>query len=146
MSRYLVGFAIGYAAVIGICALLSRVVPALGNFASLLLALVGGACAAIAWFLKDRQRRPTGREMTVLVLGSLVVSLLVSAVMVAIFLFVVSEPEQADFMIAAAQALSPLVWLLGLLVVCAASVIVLYLTFAGYALMWSRRRAAATGA
>lgn len=144
MSRYLAAFALGYASVIGLCSVLSRVVAPMDKYASV-LALVGGAIVAIAWFLNDRQRRPTRREMTILVLGSLVLSLLVSAVMVGIFLFAISEPEQADFMMAAAQALAPLVWLLGLLVVCVASVIVLFLTYAGYVRMWTRRRAAVTG-
>jgi len=98
---------------------------------------------AMGWFLNDRQRRATRREMTFLVVGSLVVSLLVSAVLVSLFLFVFSEPEQTAFMLDAVRATSPMIWALGLLVVCAVSLLLLYLAYAGYAKMWARRRSAA---
>ena len=142
MSKYLVLFALGYAATIGGCALLARVLP-LGSFGSV-AALIGGACVAMGWFLSERQRRPTRQEMTILVVGSLVASLLVSAVMVSLFLWVVSEPEQTAFMLDAVRATSVMIWGLGLLVVCAVSLLLLYLTYAGYARMWARRRAAST--
>ncbi|THD00661.1 hypothetical protein B1810_23960 [Panacagrimonas perspica] len=141
MSKYLVLFAIGYAATIGLCALLARIVP-IGSFGSV-VALIGGAFVAMGWFLSDRQRRPTRQEMTVLVAGSLVASLLVSAVMVSLFLWVFSEPEQTAFMLDALRATSLMIWALGLLVVCAVSLLLLYLSYAGYAKMWARRRTAA---
>ncbi len=142
MSKYLVLFSLGYAVLVGVCSLLSRFVP-LGPAGSV-VGLIGGACFAMAWFLKDRQRRPTSQEMRTLVVGSTLVSLLVSAVLIAAFLWIFSEPEQRAFMLDAARAQGGLAWGLGLLVVCAVSLLVLWLSYAGYARLRAKKDAAGT--